>query len=192
MDEGQGPVTMRGAATVLKSVSGALDRAAMWGAVAALVVMVLSAGYQVVARYIFDAPPVWTEELARRAMVWAGMLGATGAFYRFADPNLFPGLLAVGGVRGKVMAAFRLAGVTIFALPILYYSLFGPNFSFDRGFIGRTLVRKAEMMGVSMAWFTVAVPLAFLIIVVHALAQFSAALAGMETGSSEHMEDSPL
>ncbi|CAG1007277.1 hypothetical protein RHIZO_03351 [Rhizobiaceae bacterium] len=192
MDEGQGPVTMRGAATALKSLSGALDRVAMWGAVAALAVMVFSAGYQVVARYIFDAPPVWTEELARRAMVWAGMLGATGAFHRYADPNLFPGLLTVGGVRGKVMAALRLAGVAVFAAPILFYSLFGPDFSLDRGFIGRTLVRKAEMMGVSMAWFTVAVPLAFLIIVVHALAQFSAALAGMETVPSDHMEDSPL
>ncbi len=183
---------MRKAATTLLAISGALDRAAMWGAVAALAVMVLSAGYQVVARYVFDAPPVWTEELARRAMVWAGMLGATGAFYRFADPNLFPGLLAVGGVRGRIMAALRLAGVAVFAAPILYYSLLGPNFSFERGFIGRTLVRKAEMMGVSMAWFTVAVPLAFLVIVVHALAQFSAALAGMETAPSEHTEDSPL
>lgn len=183
---------MRQAAIVLKSISGALDRAAMWGAVAALAVMVLSAGYQVVARYLFDAPPVWTEELARRAMVWAGMLGATGAFYRYADPNLFPGLLTVGGVRGRIMSAIRLAGVAIFAAPILYHSLFGPNLSFDRGFIGRTLARKAEMMGVSMAWFTVAVPLAFLIIVVHALAQFSASLAGMETVPSDHMEDSPL
>lgn len=168
---------MRAAARFLDGLSAGLNRVALWGAVAAVLVMAFSAGYQVVARYVFDAPPVWTEELARRAMVWAGMLGATVAFREQSDPTLFPEMLAIRGGMGKLLAALRAVGVAIFALPVLYYSLFGPNMNLARGFIGRSLDRKAEMMGISMAWFTVAVPIAFAIIMVHVLAALMTRLA---------------
>ena len=42
-----------------------------------MVLMVVLIGVQVVARYVWAAPPGWTEEGARYAMVWAGLLGAT-------------------------------------------------------------------------------------------------------------------
>ena len=63
----------------LDALSLFLFRLALIGAVAAVLVMVFSAGWQVIARYALNAPPIWTEELARRAMVWAGMLGASCA-----------------------------------------------------------------------------------------------------------------
>jgi len=43
---------------------------------------------QIVARYLIDEPPAWTEELARHAMIWAGFLGATVACRRRLDPVL--------------------------------------------------------------------------------------------------------
>ena len=171
---------MRAMASALARLSAGLNSIALWGAVAAVVVMVFAAGYQVVARYVFDAPPVWTEELARRAMVWAGMLGASCAFHQRVDPNLFPQMLKVRGRSGKWLTAVRSAGVAIFALPVLFYSLFGPNFDLARGFIGRSLDRKAEMMGVSMAWFTSAIPVAFALIVIHVLAQIALSLAEVD------------
>ena len=161
---------MRPAARLIDRFSAGLDRIALWGAVLAVLVMAFAAGYQVVARYLFDAPPVWTEELARRAMVWAGMLGATVAFRERTDPTLFPEMLAVAGSAGKALAIVRAAGVAIFAFPVLYYSLFGPGMNLARGFLGRSLDRKAEMMGISMIWFTAAVPVAFAIIMIHVLA----------------------
>jgi TRAP-type C4-dicarboxylate transport system permease small subunit len=163
---------MRAAGFLIRLSSG-LNRAALWGAVAAVAVMALAAGYQVVARYVFDAPPVWTEELARRAMVWAGMLGASVAFHERSDPTLFPQMLKIRGGTGGALALVRAAGAAVFVLPVLYYSLFGPNFSLARGFIGRTIDRKAEMMGISMAWFTAAIPVAFAIILVHILAHLA-------------------
>ena len=183
---------MQAIATALGRVSSGLNRIALWGAVAAVIVMTFSAGYQVVARYVFDAPPVWTEELARRAMVWAGMLGASAAFHDRADPNLFPHMLKVSGGRGLALTLLRSAGVAIFALPILYYSLFGPNFSLARGFIGRSLDRKAEMMGISMAWFTAAIPVAFALIIIHVAAHIARSLADMEETIQSPAEDSPL
>ena len=65
---------MRALALNLDKLSAALNKIALWGAVLAVLVMVFAASWQVFARYLLDAPPVWTEELARRAMVWAGML----------------------------------------------------------------------------------------------------------------------
>ena len=171
---------MRAIAAILARLSAGLNSVALWGAVAAVVVMVFAAGYQVVARYVFDAPPVWTEELARRAMVWAGMLGASCAFHQRVDPNLFPQMLKVRGRSGQWLTLIRSAGVAVFAMPVLYYSLFGPNFDLTRGFIGRSLDRKAEMMGVSMAWFTSAIPVAFALIAIHVLAHLALSLAEMD------------
>ena len=182
---------MRAVANILGRLSAGLNGIALWGAVAAVLVMALAGGYQVVDRYVFDAPPVWTEELARRAMVWAGMLGASCAFYQRVDPTLFPQMHKVPGGPGAVLALVSSFGVAVFALPVLYYSLFGPNFDLARGFLGRTIDRKAEMMGISMAWFTAAIPVAFALILIHMLAQLAQSLAGAGEPAMPHTEDRP-
>lgn len=182
---------MRAVATLTR-LSDGLNRLALIGAVLALVVMAGSAGYQVIARYIFDSPPIWTEELARRAMVWAGMLGASVAFHERSDPTLFPGLARTVGNLGRLLAVIRGVGVTVFALPVLYYSLFGPNWTLARGFLGRSLGREAEMLAVPMIWFTAAVPAAFLIILVHLAASLTQYLVtGAPPDERHHAEDEP-
>ena len=180
------------AVTGLIRFSDVLNRIALAGAVIALVVMTGSAFYQVIARYIFDAPPIWTEELARRAMVWAGMLGASVAFHERSDPTLFPAVARTTGGIGRLLALVRAAGVTVFAVPVLYYSLFGANWALSRGFLGRSLGREAEMLSVPMIWFTAAVPVAFLIIMVHVAASLALHLAtGAPPPERFHAEDEP-
>ena len=49
-------------------------------AVFAVCVMFLTVVVQIIARYVFSSPPVWTEDVARYAMVWTGLLGATLSF----------------------------------------------------------------------------------------------------------------
>ena len=161
---------MRALARSLDRFSAGLNSIALWGAVLAVLAMVLAASWQVVARYVLDAPPVWTEELARRAMVWAGMLGASCAFRTRKDPTLFPAMRAVRGGPGMALALIRAAGVLCFAIPVIWYSLFGGRMDVARGFLGRSLARTAEMLDVPMIWFTAAVPLAFVLILVHLLA----------------------
>jgi len=161
---------MRALARIVDRFSAGLNRIALWGAVLAVLVMVFAAGWQVVARYLLDAPPVWTEELARRAMVWAGMLGASCAFRARLDPTLFPAMRAVRGVPGMALALIRGVGVLAFAIPVIWFSLFNARMDVSRGFLGRSLARQAEMMDVAMIWFTAAVPLAFVLILVHLVA----------------------
>jgi TRAP-type C4-dicarboxylate transport system permease small subunit len=165
-------------ALAVDRLSAWLDRIALGGAVLAVLVMVASAIWQVVARYIFFAPPVWTEELARYAMVWAGMLGASSAFRAMADPTLFPAMREMGGRLGGFLAGLRATGVLLFAIPVLYYCLQGPRGGFSRGFLARSSVRDAEMIDVSMIWFTIAVPVAFTLILIHLMADLAMRASG--------------
>ena len=169
---------MRTLARQLGRLSAALNSIALWGAILALLVMVFAASWQVVARYVFEAPPIWTEELARRAMVWTGMLGASCAFYAGTDPTLFPAMRLRRGGPGLALAVVRACGVLAFAIPILWYSVFDSRMNVDRGFLGRSLQRQAEMLDVSMIWFTAAVPVAFLLILVHLSARLALRFSG--------------
>lgn len=164
---------MLAATTVLIRSSAFLNKIALWGAVVAVALMVGSSMFQVIARYIFSSPPIWTEELARYAMVWAGMLGASCAFHEKVNPTLFPGPLSRKGTLGLVYACVRGAGVMIFVFPVLWYSFIGPNGGFKRGFLARSMSRTAEMLDVPMVWFTMVIPIAFALIVIHIVAEIA-------------------
>ncbi len=169
---------MKGLARTLDRLSAGLNSIALWGAVLAVLVMVFAAGWQVLARYVLQAPPIWTEELARRAMVWAGMLGASCAFRAASDPTLFPAMQAVRGAQGMALALIRAGGVVAFAVPVIWYSLFNARMDMARGFLGRSLNRQAEMLDVPMIWFTAAVPLAFALILIHLAARLAMQATG--------------
>ncbi|SMY09325.1 TRAP transporter small permease [Flavimaricola marinus] len=164
----------------LMVLSSRLNAVALWGAVGAVGVMVFSIMWQVVARYVFASPPIWTEELARYAMVWAGMLGASCAFYEHSDPNLFPGARSITGRRGLEFAVLRGIGVLIFAAPVIWFSFIGPNGGFTRGFISRSIARTAEMTGVPMIWFAIAIPTAFVLILIHSIADIAGRAAATD------------
>jgi TRAP-type C4-dicarboxylate transport system permease small subunit len=181
---------MKAVARSLERLSVTLNGIALWGAVLAVLVMVFSAGWQVLARYVLDAPPIWTEELARRAMVWAGMLGASCAFRAGSDPTLFPAMQAVRGGAGLALAAVRATAVVIFAIPVIWYSLFNARLDLSRGFLGRSLNRQAEMLDVSMIWFTVAVPLAFVLVLIHLAARLAMQATGQLPGAAPAAESS--
>ena len=72
----------------LARLSQRVDQACRLGAAGFLALMVALIAIQVVARYVFSEPPGWTEEGARYAMVWSGLLGATVAFKAGGDPVL--------------------------------------------------------------------------------------------------------
>lgn len=171
---------MKATALFLDRLSRALNSIALWGAILAVAVMVAAAGWQVIARYLLSAPPIWTEELARYAMVWAGLLGASCAFRAKADPALFPGMASIGGGAGMALSAIRATAVVLFVTPVIYYSLFGPGFNTARGYIVRLTGRSAETMDLPMVAFGVAIPIAFILIVLHLVAAMAMRIAGAE------------
>jgi TRAP-type C4-dicarboxylate transport system permease small subunit len=168
--------------------SDALDRLCRWGAIACLGAMLLFVTIQVVARYGFAQPPSWTEELTRFAMVWGGLLGATIAFKARFDPVL----VTIPAARGRVVvvgAGLVAAGaVLIFALPVLYYSLFGAGWTISQGFVARSAGRTADAVGLSLAWIAAAVPFAMATIVVHLMARLAGDKTGLEDDTDTNRE----
>lgn len=171
---------MRSVIRKLDHVSAALHRVALWGAVAAVLVMLGAATWQVIARYALSQPPAWTEELARFSMVWAGLLGASCAFRTQTDPSLFPGMRDLPGAAGRVLALIRAAGVLIFVAPILWFSVFGANMNPARGYIARLAGRQAETIDLPMTVFGIAIPIAFTLILIHLIAQLAVSLTGSD------------
>ena len=147
---------------VVNSVSAGIDKFCRAASMGFLALMLLLVMLQVVARYIFQAAPVWTEEGARYCMIWSGLFGATVAFRANRDPRLFQP--PKSGPRIWLLSSFwlRILSTVIFLGPVLYHS--------DR-FLRRGLHRTTEALEIPMAWVTVAVPLAVSIIFIHLLTQ---------------------
>jgi TRAP-type C4-dicarboxylate transport system permease small subunit len=158
---------------MLNAASDGLDRLCRWAALAAVLGMVAFIGVQVVARYLWSAPPGWTEEAARYAMVWAGLLGAAVAYKRAADPVMFAPKRLATGVGRAIGLALKAAATLLFLGPIWFYCLFGPNFDVTRGYIARSALRSAETIGVPLIWFTAALPFAITVIFVHLAAEIA-------------------
>jgi TRAP-type C4-dicarboxylate transport system permease small subunit len=139
-----------------------LDRFCRVTAVGFLAIMLVLVLFQVVARYLFQSVPVWTEEAARYCMVWGGLLGATVAFRSDSDPRIIQP--PKSGPRWKIAVAtwIRSLGVVVFLGPVLYYS--------DR-FLMRTWYRTSEALGISTMWVVLAVPVAVAVIFFHLLAK---------------------
>ncbi|WP_375572548.1 TRAP transporter small permease subunit [Seohaeicola saemankumensis] len=171
---------MQQLASYVEVASATLNRIAIVAAASAVLAMVCAAGWQVIARYVLDQPPIWTEELARRAMIWAGLLGATAAFRAKTEPTLFPGAAEIGGGTGLLLATIRAAGVLLLAVPVLWFCFVGPRGGFERSFLDRTANRPAEMLDIPMVWFTAAIPVAFTLILIHLAADLMRRIAHKE------------
>ncbi|OWU85943.1 C4-dicarboxylate ABC transporter permease [Oceanicola sp. 22II-s10i] len=153
-------------------LSTILDRIASVLAGAAIVVLVGAVMLQVIARYVFSQPPAYTEELARYAMIWAGLIGASMSFKRRFDPALFNGItkgpvwLRAGAELVKSLV------VLIYLLPILWHVFFGPGMNPARGFLLRHSRTMADALPFSTVWVAIAVPLMIVLVLIHLVARW--------------------
>jgi len=155
----------------ISRMSTALDRVCLRAAMGFLTAMLLLVLFQILARYIFRAAPVWTTEAARYCMVWGGLLGVTAAFKSDQDPRLFKP--PQSGPRLWIVTAHWLRAFATIAFlgPVLYYS--------DR-FLIRTWHRTSDALEIPLFWVTLAVPVAVVVIFFHLLAK----LIGTEVKSA--------
>ena len=54
-----------------------------------LTILVFTVAWQVISRYVFNSPSIFTDELARFLLMWIGMLGAT---YALEQRDIYYGL----------------------------------------------------------------------------------------------------
>jgi TRAP-type C4-dicarboxylate transport system permease small subunit len=129
---------------------------------------------QVVARYVFDSPPVWTEELARYAMIWTGLLGATMSFKQRFDPALFAGEFWEKNAALRILKeVVQSLTVVIFLGPILWFSIWGAKMNLKRGFLARHTNISADTLEITTIFVAIAVPIAIVLIMIHLMARWA-------------------
>ncbi|MDD7972344.1 TRAP transporter small permease [Roseinatronobacter alkalisoli] len=142
--------------------------------VAAIIVMFCTVMLQVIARYIFSSPPVWTEDVARYMMVWTGLLGATLSFKSKTDAVL---MQSVFPRRPHVLSyladAVHTLAVLAFVGPVIWYCFFNINGDFGRGYLGRQSGLVADTLGISMLAIVAVVPITMIVIVIHLCAHWA-------------------
>lgn len=157
-------------------LSDSIDRVLRGVALVCLVAMVAFIALQVVARYGFAAPPAWTEEAARYAMVWVGLLGASISFKAGFDPSLVQVPARLPRPVRQLAALLRGAAVVVFLGPILFYCFFGPGLNPARSFLARSLNNTAESFGMPLIFVAATVPIFITAIFIHGLAQLAQGL----------------
>jgi len=139
-----------------------LDRICLSTALTFMSLMLICVLIQIVARYILQAPPAWTEELGRYAMIWAVMFGATSAYYHQEDPAIFKLDEHSNAIRKKIQCLLEALAIVIFAVPVLYYS---PTA------LIRSSTRLTETLEINSAFVLVVIPICFSIILFYSLSR---------------------
>lgn len=143
-------------------------------AVLAVCLMFVTVMVQIIARYIFSSPPVWTEDVARYAMVWTGLLGATLSFKTRSDAVLMESVFAKRHNFFRLCAeAIQSAAVLTFVLPVVYFCFIGLRGGFSKGYLARQSGLTADTLGIPMIWISMSVPLAMIIILLHLAARWA-------------------
>ena len=156
------------------NLSDGLHKAVRHIAVLAVCLMFFTVMIQIVARYVFSAPPVWTEDVARYAMVWTGLLGATLSFKTRADAVLMESVFPPRPhLLGHLAEAIQSAAVLTFVLPVVYFCFMGLKGGFAKGYLARQSGLTADTLGIPMVWISVSVPLSMIIILLHLAARWA-------------------
>lgn len=157
------------------STSDALHWLTRRVAVFAVCLMFATVVVQIIARYVFSSPPVWTEDVARYAMVWTGLFGATLSFKTHADAVLMESVFPKRPhILGLVAEGIQTAAVLTFVLPVVYFCFVGLKGGFAKGFIARQSGLIADTLGIPMSWISISVPIAMIVILLHLAARWAA------------------
>ena len=158
----------------ITGLSDLLHHIARGVAVAAVAGMFITVMVQVVARYGFSSPPVWTEDVARYMMVWTGLLGATLSFKTRSDAVLMASVFPRRpNPLGLMAEALQSAAVLTFVLPTVYFCFVGLRGGFSRGYLARQAALTMDTLGIAMVWIAAIVPVAMIIILVHLAARWA-------------------
>lgn len=140
----------------------------------AVALMFVAVMIQVIARYVFSSPPVWTEDVARYAMVWTGLLGASLSFKSRSDAVLMQSVFpSRPHLLGLLADALQTVAILTFILPVLYFCFFDLRGGMARSYLARQAGITMDTLGIPMVWISVVVPVSFIIILIHLAARWA-------------------
>jgi tripartite ATP-independent transporter DctM subunit len=164
MERCEAAALLIGARTTATRMLAAIDgwMVALVGALASLIlvaeIVVLFAG--VIARYVFDRPFVWTDEIDSTLFLWLGMLGAVLALRRWEHMRMTT-FIAMLPERWRAHAfAFAHAVILVFLITMVVPSY--ADFKNESGIISPSLE-------ISMGWRAAAMPVGMVLLIATAL-----------------------
>ncbi len=126
-----------------------------------IVILVCSALWQIVSRYVLGSPSIITEELSRFLLIWAAMLGAAYAFGSKEQLAIVFLKSKLTGVKRKAVDVFIDFSVIIFAGAVLVkggYSL-----------VTQTITQTSAILEIPMGYVYAILPLTGVLIIVYQL-----------------------
>lgn len=144
-----------------------------WIAIAVFLVLVLDVLWGVLTRALGDQAS-WTEELARFLLVWVSFLG--GAIAYLDDKHLGVDILVTGFDSGARRVSRVITHALVFAFSLVVLGIGGSMLVQARWESGQIL----PALGISKAWFYLAVPVSGFLISLFALGNVVAHLVGGE------------
>ncbi len=117
--------------------------------------------WQVLARFVFSQPAIWTEESMRRLLIWCVMLGTVAAFRHGALVSVDLMLRLSRGAWQRVVRSLITAASLAFLAVLVW---FGTNLAW------RVRFQTFASMELSMAWAYAALPVGALLAMVAVLA----------------------
>ncbi|GHA94233.1 TRAP transporter small permease [Modicisalibacter luteus] len=147
------------------------SRIALVAAVLMLIVSVTLGFYQVLTRFVFDAPSTWSEVMSRSAMIWCVFLGAAASFrggYMMAVEVIYK----LVPVRALVWLELLVALCCLLVLGILVY--FGTLMTI------RVSAQMLSGMQISIAWVYAAIPVGAAFSVLAVLARIASQVTRRE------------
>jgi TRAP-type C4-dicarboxylate transport system permease small subunit len=156
----------------MKAIRGGLDCALRWTIAALMAGMVLNVVWQVFTRFVLRTPSSVTEEAARYAMIWLGLLGAAYCTGRKSHLALDLLSMRLSGPARRWLEVVIQACLVAFALVVLVGG--GGRLVWIILELGQT----SAALQVKLGYVYLAVPVAGLLIAVYALMDLTDALRG--------------
>lgn len=159
-----------------------LTRLAMLVAVVMLVISVTLSFYQVLTRFVFNAPSTWTEVASRTAMIWCVFMAAAATFrggYMMAVEVVYK------------MVPSRLVSVLEMAIVVCSLLVLGILVHFGIQMTLRVSNQTMSGMNISMSWAYAAIPMGAGFAIVAVLARLLAQLSRRERIGPENSEIAP-
>ncbi|MBY5983978.1 MULTISPECIES: TRAP transporter small permease [Halomonas] len=150
----------------------AVSQIALYAAVLMLVASVSLGFYQVLTRFVFDAPSTWSEVMARSTMIWCVFMGAAATFrggYMMAVEVIYK--LVPAPALKVLESVIALCCMIVLAILVIYgYQM--------------TLRVQNQMLsgvGISIAWIYAAIPIGAAFSLLSVITRLVAQLTGRET-----------
>lgn len=147
------------------------SRMALIAAVLMLCVSVTTGFYQVLTRFVFDAPSTWSEVVARSSMIWCVFLAAAACF-RSGSMMSVEVIYKLIPERRLILLEAALALGCLIALVVLVY--YGTAMTF------RVRNQMLSGLNISISWVYAAIPIGAGFSVLAVLARLTAQACGRE------------